>query len=135
MAKYGAYGAVLKRVTGGPTTIAQIRDIGGPGVSMDTIDVTTHDSTDAWREFVAGLKDGGEVSLDLVYDPDSPSQTLLRTDLDGRTKASYSITLTDATPAIITFDCFVTAFEPSAAVEDELGLSATLKVTGEPVWS
>lgn len=132
MAKYGAYGAILKR---GATTIAQVRDIGGPGVSMDTIDVTTHDSTDAWREFIAGLKDGGEVSLDLVYDPDNASQTLLRTDLDARTVNTYSITLTDATPATITFSCLVTAFEPSAAVEDELGLSATLKVTGEPVWA
>ena len=132
MAKYGAYGAVLKR---GATTIAQVRDIGGPGISMDTIDVTTHDSTDAWREFIAGLKDGGEVSLDLVYDPDNASQTLLRTDLDARTVNSYSITLTDITPAIITFDCLVTAFEPSASVENELALSASLKITGEPVFT
>ena len=132
MAKYGAYGAILKR---GATTIAQVRDIGGPGISMDTIDVTTHDSTDAWREFIAGLKDGGEVSLDLVYDPDNASQTLLRTDLDARTVNTYSITLTDTTPAVITFSCLVTAFEPSAAVEDELGLSATLKITGEPVFT
>lgn len=133
--KFSAYGALLKRVTGGPTTIGQIRDIGGPGLSLDTLDVTTHDSGDAWRDFVGGLKDGGEVSLELVWDPDNSTQTLLRTDLDGRTVASWSITFVDPTPAVITFNALVTAFEPSANVGDELTVSATLKVTGEPVFS
>lgn len=132
MAKYGAYGAILKR---GATTIAQVRDITGPGLSLDTIDVTTHDSTDAWREFIAGLKDGGEVSLDIVFDPDNASQTNFRTDLDARTINTWSITLTDSSPAIITFSALVTEFEPSMAVEDELSASVTLKITGEPVWT
>lgn len=132
MAKFSAYGCILKR---GATTIAQVRDITGPGLSLDTLDVTTHDSTDAWREFVGGLKDGGEVSLELVWDPDNASQTLLRTDLDGRTISSWSITFVDPTPAVVTFNALVTAFDPSAPVEDELTVSATLKVTGEPVFS
>lgn len=132
MSKFSSWGCVLKR---GATTIAQVRDIGGPGLSMDTLDVTTHDSTDAWREFVGGLKDGGEVSLELVWDPDNASQTLLRTDLDGRTVSTWSITFVDPTPAVVTFSALVTQFEPSANVEDELTVSATLKVTGEPVFT
>jgi len=127
MAKYGAYGAILKK---GVTTIAAIRDISGPSLSLDTIDVTTHDSTGAWREFIAGLKDGGEVSLELVFDPDDATQKTLRDDLIARTVNAYSITLTDTSPTVIGFSALVTDFEPSMGVEDELSASATLKVTG-----
>lgn len=127
MAKYGAYGAILKR---GGTTIAAIKDITGPGLSLDTIDVTTHDSANAWREFIGGLKDGGEVSMDIVWDPDDTSQTNFRTDLASRAVTAWSITLTDATPTVISFNALVTEFEPSIALEDELAASVTLKITG-----
>ena len=132
MAKYGAYGAILKK---GATTIAAIRDIGGPSVSLDPLDVTTHDSTAAWREFIAGLKDGGEVSLDLVFDPANASQKTLRDDLNARTVNAYSITLTDVAPTVISFSALVTDFEPAMGVEDELSATATLKVTGAVTWA
>ena len=37
MAKYGAYGAILKR---GATTMAGVTNITGPNLSLETIDVT-----------------------------------------------------------------------------------------------
>jgi len=114
------------------TSIAQISDVGGPGLAMDTIDVTTHDSPDAWREFIAGLKDAGEVSLDLVYDPDSVTQTALRNDLDSRVTRNFQIVFPDLTATTWNFAAKVTAFEPTASVEDALMASVTLKVTGRP---
>lgn len=46
------------------TTIAEVKDIQGPSITVDTIDVTSHDSVDGFREFVAGMIDGAEVTLD-----------------------------------------------------------------------
>lgn len=136
MAKFSSWGAQLKIGDGGGvevfTTIAQVRDIGGPSLSMDTLDVTTHDSADAWREFVGGLKDGGEVSMELVYDPDSVTQTALRVDLDSRVRRNFKLVFPDLTSTEWAFTATITQFEPSANVEDELSASVTLKVTGEP---
>lgn len=136
MTKFSAYGAQLQIGDGGGpevfTTIAQVRDITGPGLSLDTLDVTTHDSADAWREFVGGLKDGGEVSMELVYDPDSVTQTALRVDLDARVVRNFKLIFPDATSTTWSFAATVTQLEPSAPVEDELTASVTLKVTGEP---
>lgn len=127
MAKYAAFGSILKR---GATAVAQVRSISGGSLSLDTVDVTTHDSAGGWREFVATLIDAGEVSVEIVFDPDNATHTSLRTDLVARTATTYSITFTDTTPAVWTFSAFVTAFEPSAAVDGELSATVTLKITG-----
>jgi predicted secreted protein len=69
-----AFGTEFRRGNGATptetfTTIANVTNIGGPARSRETIDVTTHGSPDAWMEFIGGLKNGGEVSLDINYDP------------------------------------------------------------------
>lgn len=132
MAKYAAYGSLLKR---SGTTVAQLSSISGPSLSAETIDVTTHDSSNAAREFVAGLIDGGTVDIEGVYDPDNASQTSLRTDLVARTPVTYTITFTDTTPAIVTVSLLWTSFTPSAAADGALSFSASAKVTGLPTWA
>lgn len=125
--KYDAYGSILKR---GATTIAGVRTISGPSLSLDTVDVTTHDSPNAWREFIATLIDAGEVTLDIVWDPDDTTQISLRTDLIARTAVGYSVTMPDATPQVWSFSGFVTAYQPNAPVDGELSASVTIKITG-----
>jgi TP901-1 family phage major tail protein len=136
MSEFSAWGTQLQIGDGGGpevfTTIAQVRDIGGPGLSLDALDVTTHDSPDAWREFIGGLKDGGEVSLELVWDPDSITQSAMRDDLDTRVVRNFKIIFPDLTSTTWSLAAMVTEFEPGANVEDELTASVTLKVSGEP---
>ena len=77
--KYAAYGAKLQYQSGlNWLDIAGVRDISGPGLSADTIDVTTHDSPGAVREFIKSLIDAGEISFDLAWDPeDTAGQKIL----------------------------------------------------------
>jgi len=48
-----AFGTLLKIGDGGGpesfTTIAEVRTLGGPELSRDTVDVTSHDSTANWE--------------------------------------------------------------------------------------
>lgn len=136
MAKFDAYGTILKIGDGGGpevfTAIAQVTDITGPGLSLDTIDVTTHDSVDAWREFIGGLKDAGEVSFEVIFDPDSATHIALRTDMDSRVKRNFQLIFPDNTSTQWNLAAFVTELEPQMAVEDALMASLTLKLSGEP---
>lgn len=127
MAELAAYGVLFKR---GAVTVGQVSNITGPGLSLDTIEVTAHDSPSAFREFVAGLGDAGEVTVEMFFDPDNTGQASLRTDLTSRTSTSYSVTFPDPTPQVWTFTGFVTAFEPSAPVDGALTVSSTIKITG-----
>lgn len=133
MANYAAFGTLLK-IAG--TTVAGVTNIGGPGLTLETIDVTNHSSTSAWREFVGGLKDGGEISVDIVFDPvaathKNASGGLLYL-LTTRASASFTITFPDTGATVWTFTAFVTSFEVGAPVADGLTASVTLKITGAP---
>ena len=134
--KYAAFGAKLQDTINSGTSwndIAQLRDIGGPNFSADTVDVTTHDSTDRFREFLKTLIDGGEVTFDLVWDPeDAATQSRLLTQMYASTSASYRIVFNTTNDKTWEFVAFVTGFEPSNAVEGEISASVTMKVTGKP---
>ncbi len=75
MAKYAAYGTILRRGRGYGTPevfdeLAAVANNTPPNLTLDTDDVTTHDSTDAWEEHVATILRSGEATLDLIYEPD-----------------------------------------------------------------
>lgn len=116
------------------TAIAQVRNIGGPGLAADTEDVTTHDSPGAFEEHVATIIRTGEVSLDLVYDPNHATHdtdTGLVKMLKNRVPVGFEIVF----PGSVTwsFAALVTGFEPTAPHDGALTASAKLKLTGAPV--
>lgn len=110
------------------TVLAGISNVGGPGVSREILDITAHDSPDAYREFLGGVKDAGEVSLDVNYAP--KVHMIWYEDLDDEEPRDYMITYSDGSTS--EFKALLTAFEPSAPFDDKLSASATFKVTGKP---
>ena len=55
--------------------IGRIRDISGPEPQVNEVEVTSNDSPLNYKEFIPGLKDGGTVSFDMIYDVRDESQT------------------------------------------------------------
>lgn len=133
MAKYSAFGTLFKRSS---TTIANVSNISGPGLSLDTTDVTSHDSTGGWEEVVGTILRSGEVTLDLVYDPNAATHKYasggLLYDLGSRTSQTYSIVFSSNPTVTWSFTAFVTGFEPGAPVDGALTASVKLKLTGQP---
>ena len=129
--KYSAFGTALKK---GDVTYAQVTNISGLGLSLDTQDVTSHDSAGAWEEVVGTILRSGEVTLEIVYDPANATHKYaaggLLYDLVSRTAISLSLVF----PGAVTwsFNALVTGFTPSAPVEGSLTASVTLKLTGQP---
>jgi predicted secreted protein len=134
MAGLNGYGTLIKRGDGATpevfTAIAQPTGITPPGLSRDTIDVSAHDSPDAWREFVGGMKDGGEVSMDVNYDPSV--HDVIAADFDDPAPRSYQIVFPDADETTWTFKAILTGFEPDAPYDGKLSASLTWKVSGKP---
>ena len=132
MSKYDAFGCELQK---GGVKYANVTNISGPGLSLDTEDVTSHDSTGGWEEVVGTILRSGEISMDLVYDPgdDTHRNTAdgLLADLAARTAITLKLIFSD-TPATTEwdFDAFVTGFEPSAPVGGALTAVAKFKLTG-----
>ena len=135
MAKYTAYESVLRVNTVSTTfvDVGQVRDISGPSMTQDAVEVTARD-TNKWRAFTPGLRDGGEVTFDLIYDPDLTSHSatnattgLVNFLLTGTAK-TFRLIMSDTN--FFSFSGIVTAFTPESPLEDAMTASCTIKVTG-----
>jgi predicted secreted protein len=130
MTKYSAFGTALKR---GAVEIAGVTNISGPGLSLDTEDVTSHDSANYWEEHVGTILRSGEITLDIVYDPAAATHKNasggLLYDMEQRATNTYSLVFPNATEW--SFSALVTGFEPDAPVDGALTASVTLKLTGD----
>lgn len=108
--------------------VAEVTKVKPPGYSRDAIDATHMESPDKFREYIAGLMDAGEVSIDINYVP-SASDVIIAAMLAG--KGDFKITLPNAVS--MTFSAVVTGFEPDAPLDDKMVATATFKVSGKPV--
>jgi predicted secreted protein len=128
-----AFGTQLKR---SGTLVAEINDISGPSLSRDTIEVTHHQSTNRWREFIKSLKDGGEISFTINYNPvDTTHKTstgVLADFANDTTVDTWSLVFPDSGLTTWSFPAIVTGFEPKEPIDDRLTADITLKVAGQP---
>lgn len=118
------------------TAVAEVLDIQGPGMSADLIDVTNQDSAGSYREFIAGAKDGGEVTFNINYIPTNATHDAtsgLLEAFDTGSQDNWKLIWPDAAPSTEwTFTGVITAFQPSANIDEQLQASITLKVIGQP---
>lgn len=117
----------------GSDAVAELTEIGGVDMSADTIDVTTLDSADGFREYLQGLKDAGEISMSGFFKPDDTNgQAALLTAFEDGTTDAYTIDFPSALNASWGFNGIVTGFSTGANLEDGVTFEATIKVTGKP---
>lgn len=134
-----SFGTLVKKGDGGSpesfTTIAELLDIEGPELELDTEEATSHSSPDGWAEYIGTILDGGEVSFDVNYVPTNATHnatTGLIKDMTGRTKRNFQIVFPDSGNTTWSFTALVTKVGPAAPVRGALKGSITLKVTGKP---
>ena len=116
-------------------TVAQVTNISGPDLAADGIDVTTHDSTNAFEESLVGLLRSGDVSFDIVYDPadnthDGTDTAGLVYRLKNKVRTAFSIVFPDTGSSTWSFDGDVSGFNPGEPVDGALTASVTVKPTG-----
>ncbi len=135
---FWAYGSTLQLGDGATseafTSIAEITELTPPSMSRDDIDVTSHSSPDGYREFIAGMRDGGEVSFKANWLPTNATHdftTGLGETFNDNVTHNWKIILPDSVVAI-SFAGFLTAFETDTPLEEQATLSGTIKVSGKP---
>lgn len=113
------------------TEVANVTSISGPGVSRSTIDVTAHDSPNAWMEFIGSLKDAGEISLEVNWDPSESTHADLWDAIDDTDPRDWRIELPNNL-ANWELSGILTAFEPDYPTDDKITASITIKLSGQP---
>jgi hypothetical protein len=116
-------------VGGSFTLIAEVLDISGPDVKVNAVKVTHLTSDAAFHEKLAGLADGGEVTLKLNF---IKAQFLT---LYGylRLLKGWKITFADSSNFIMAG--FITNIKVEAQEDQQIIANVTVTVTGAPVFA
>jgi lysophospholipase L1-like esterase/predicted secreted protein len=108
-------------------TVAETLDLTLPSLARDSIDISAGNAPGEWREFVPGMKDGGEISFQLNF-----------------TVAAYSALEAEFNQGIkrrriifpngywLPFYAFLTKLEGSIPLTDRVTAQASFKVFGQP---
>lgn len=112
------------------TTIAEITGFSGPQNQQELIDATHLESTDGFREYLPGLRDGGSITFSGNYLPTNANQLQLSTDLIDGTRRNYRVVWSDAGQTTDEFGGYVVGFTPSAQLGDKLSFDGEIKITG-----
>lgn len=134
MAGIAAFGTELARKTvDSPVTytaIAELTSISGPSLEAEQIDVTSHDSTDMFEEFVAGIKRGGTVDVEGNFMPDDTTHQQLLADFNSGDIVEYQLSFPTSPATTWTFDALVVSLSTDAPFDDKLSFSASFKLSG-----
>ncbi len=121
--------------------VAELTNISGPDATSDEIDYTSHSSPEGWRQFIQGLKDAGQVTMDgnVVTDESLLDEGEAQDIIDESFNYGGHIPMVLAWPVFGSDDYLVLEFtgivmerrQIEAPVDDLLDFSAMIKITGE----
>lgn len=123
------FGTTVSGATTG--SLGNLMSVSVGNIDVTRIDVTSMDSTDKWKEFIAGMKDAGEITLDLLYDDDEYNTAITHI---GGTNEVWTVTFPDGS----TFVCsgFIAGVGPvQAPMDDKMAMSVTIKLSGKPTFT
>lgn len=128
------FGATFSYLSTEPSTytaLAEVMSITPPSINVETIETTHMGSDDGFREYIAGLKDGGEVTVNMNYV--EASATLLQTLVLAGVE-TFRVTFPGS--STYTFSGIPTAFAfDEVVIDDKVAMSLTIKVTGKPTYA
>lgn len=109
--------------------IAETKSHTPPSFTDDTVDVTHMASPNRMREYISTLSDPGESSHEMNYIPGSPTDTFLSS-IQGK-RLVTRLTFTNGRQMI--YSAYRSGYEREIPLDEGIGATLTLKVSGEPV--
>lgn len=119
-------GTIFKR---NDVAIGEINSIDGPTKSRETIEVTRLEDVDGYRQYIAGLREPGTVTLNMNFTREN--YDLLNADFESDTIQSYAIELPDDDETVFTFNGFVTELPISIPIGDKITCDVTIQISGK----
>ena len=113
--------------------IANLTSIGEIGVESEEIDTTDLDSPNNYKEFIAGSKDAGEVSLAGNIKDESNVEKMLAL---AESQSMEDWTVTYPSGAKWEFKGFIKSFKDGEKTPDGLAtFSASIRISGKPTYT
>lgn len=114
------------------TPLEEILSVSGLGKSNDILDVTNFDSPAGTKEYIAGLADGAEMTVECNFIAAAAGQVALQAAVDAGASVDVVMTYTTTTQ-VYTFTAAAQGWTISPSISDQNRIEFTLKVSGEIV--
>lgn len=115
-------------------SVAEVTKITPFAIARESVDVTHTESPDRIREFIPGLVDYGNASIEMNFVPGSDADQRMRALFETRELSRCQLSFPTSPPTLMNFFALATAYEPDAPIEGKMTASATFKISGKPVW-
>lgn len=119
------------------TTITEVKDIKGPAQALETDEITNQSSPNQYKEFIATLLDGGEVTFQCVLVPGDATQGSVAGLLSWmQSRGLQDWKLVPPSPYAadyLTWSAYVTKWDTGEPVGKHATLDVTLRITGPVV--
>lgn len=138
MAGFSALGTVFRMSTSTAFSTADelgdLTNISGPTMSAEEIDVSSHDTTSDYREFVSGFLDAGEMSLEGNLRSGGGAEDLVDA-FNDREERNFEVIFPTTDDLKWAFKGYVNGVETGAPFDGKADFSASVRITGAPTLS
>lgn len=112
------------------SNLEEVLSVSGVGKVNDTIEVTNFDSPAGTKEYIPGLAEGSEVSIECNYIHDATVQAALIAAVNAGSSVAVILTY-NTTDATFTFNAAAQGFEVVPGVNEQNRINFTLKISGD----
>lgn len=110
--------------------IEEVFSVSGLGQTNEQIDVTSFDSAGS-REFIGGLADGQEMTVEANYYPTAAQQANLKAAVEAKTNRNFRLRFTGSSPEdVFTFTGSPLSWVIGPSSEDKNTITFTVKISG-----
>ena len=126
---FSGVGTIFQKWNGSDwVVISEITSIKGPGFKRDPIEVTNMDSIGGYKEYIAGFRDSGTISLSMNFSRDGFDA--LKADFETDELQNYEIVLGDAVKTSFEFQGMVTELPLTISAKEAVTLDVTIQISG-----
>lgn len=116
------------------TKLAEVTSVALPNEQTAEVEVTHYESPGRTREFIPGMNDAGEITVEMNFHPGSDTDAMLAAaKADGQVRTMRIVTPQDDDQQMYTFPGFVRGYERALPMDDRLTATVTIRVAGAVV--
>lgn len=115
--------------------VVEVNTVGDIDLTSDDIEVTHYKSDDGYKEYIQGLRDGGEIAVEGNFIPSDAGQASLIADFNTGVKRTFLVTLPNTDASTWSGSAYVKGFTTSTEINDKIMFTATIKLTGKPTFT
>lgn len=112
------------------TQLTGVFDMNPAAPTGDAVEATDADSPGAWREKIPGLKDGGDITVEIEYEKAQHGSLFDSLFMDPR---GFRATLPDGSK--MEFNGFINELPIASPLDDRIVTSFSIAVSGAPVFT